>query len=113
MNDIYKILIEVGFFGLMALAYYLWQRKRIISKDKAEIYHSLSEMIVDMEKEIEKMKPGNKIFENFAKDLKTYNEASNYSELAKLLKDAPRDIPEVFTDSFAEYHTQIIFHVKS
>ena len=113
MNDIYKILIEVGFFGVMALAYYFWQRRRIISRDKAEIYKSLNEMIIDMEKELLKLKAENVPFQSFAKDLKKFNETSNYSELARILKDAPKDVPEVFSDSFADYNTQIAFHIKN
>jgi hypothetical protein len=113
MNDIYKILIEVGFFGVMALAYYFWQRRRIISRDKAEIYQSLNEMIIDMEKELLKVNTENSSFRIFTENLKKFNEASNYSELARILKDAPKDVPEVFSDSFADYHTQIAFHVKS
>lgn len=113
MNDIYKILIELGFFGLMATAYYFWQRRRILTRDKADIYHSLNEMIVDMEKELTKNPSASSDFKNFVTNLKKYNQESNYPKLTQLLKDAPSDIPDVFSDSFADYHTQIVFHIKN
>jgi hypothetical protein len=112
MNDIYKILIELGFFGLVATAYYFWQRKRILSRDRADIYNSLLEMIIDMEKELAKNLSASLEFKDFVMNLKSFNEEANYPKLAQLLKEAPSDIPDVFSDSFADYHTQIKFHIK-
>lgn len=114
MNHIWKILIELALLGFVAFLYYLFQKSRIIKRDKINIFETLEGMTTDITKHAHKMKDPDqkKEVQDYNEKIIHFNIEQNYNELARLMTSPPEHLSEEFTDSMPSLHQQIIFHIK-
>ncbi len=114
VGNIWTILIELAFLGLLAFLYYLFQKSRILKRDRINIFETLEEMTADITKYIESLSDGLKKSEilKYNQDITLYNNENNYPVLADLMLNPPSTLPNEFSDALPSLHDQIIFHVK-
>ena len=100
----------------MAFGYYRYQRGKILRDDKADIYQTISDMIIDIEEFINK---DNSISDadkdqlrQFVTQLQTANEEQDFGTIVECLSSVPQSLSEIFTDSFPSIIDQVRFHIK-
>lgn len=112
MSDLVKILFEFGFLALLGLAYYLWQRKKIINNDRLEIYHGLIELKKDLEAYCDKNLTGNdKVgLEKLIQKIHDFNETNDYRELSLLFEKPPTYLSDELREALYYFKEQVDFH---
>ena len=110
MNDILKIALEFGFLALLGLAYYWYQRRKIINNDKLEIFHGLQELVEDLKKAQEVKTKFQTEFSSLIENIETYNNENNYSELSHLFSNPPHFLSEELKNAFEYFKKQVDFH---
>lgn len=113
MANVWTLLIEFAFLGLVAFGYYWYQRNKIIRNDKIEIYHTISEMLADLDVYLDKNSEDENISDmrDFSKALRDSNESQNYEKISALLQNPPK-LPDTFSNSFPSINEQVKFHIK-
>ena len=114
MKHIWTILIEFALLGFLAFLYYLFQKGRILKKDKIEIFETLEEMTKYMQEHVNTISDQRlkEEIETYTKSLIQNNNDQNYLQLSELLRNAPNSLPEIFINAMPSLDDQIRFHIK-
>ena len=114
MENIWTLVAEFAFLGLIAYGYYLYQKSKIIRNDKIEIFETVDEMVNDLDAFIntEQSSSTTDRLKEFSKSLRESNDARNYEKMSLLLKSPPACLPDTFSNAFPSIDNQVSFHIK-
>lgn len=112
MNDILKILFEFGFLALLGVAYYFWQRKKIINNDRLEIYQGLNDLTKDLQSYADKNLKAKDYDElvKMIKEIERHNNSNDYLELSSIFSTPPQTLPQDLKEAFFYFKAQVDFH---
>lgn len=109
------IVIEVVIIGFLAFLYYVFQKRRIIRNDKAEVLHIANHLIHELrEFLLEKTQPSVQTeLSNWAQDLKKAVTDEDINTLKEVLnKSISTTLPPHFLEIIQDLNEALPFHLE-